>query len=917
MDEKINKIAKIVGIIIGISLVLGMSYAVFRKTTTGEKENVVSAGKLDVKIENEQNEMNLTNALPQREKDGMKNTPYTFDIANRGNINAMYDLYVEIDNTSTLDASLVRYYLTVVEDGTEKQVTPESFLLGDEKESTKEGKSAYKIDTRYLDVNKANQYKLYFWLDYDATKEQAAGKTFKANIRVDSEQIYKGNKLVKQVDVSENNDGSVMAYMYANGTVVIKGTGKVQAGLADSIKFQKDETKIVENYKKVLASKGYDTSSVHTMEDLDTLIQQMTEENPNFSEEMNDQLTFIVGKDTLKQLGKDSDSVTDYASLIVYLQIIGYADEKGNMNEDTDFYKIFEAKVESDYTVEPISPSNIILEEGITNIPDGLYKYNEEITTVKIPKSVTSIGSSAFEGCTNLKAVDIPSGVTSIGYNAFYRCANLKNIILPSNLTTLGSGAFKECKNLKTITIPSNVTTISSDTFNGCSSLEKVSLPSTITQIASSAFESCTSLQNITIPDGVTQIASSAFKNCTSLQNITIPDGVTTIEATTFFDCRGLKKIVLPSKLTFIGYEAFALCKSLEEITLPSTLTKLKDANAFYACDSLKNIFVEEGNTNYTSIDGVLYDKKITRLVAFPSGKDTLDIPESVSSISSRAFGGCAKLTSVVLPSNITSLGEATFADSSIENIEFSPNISSLGYYLFQGSNRLESIVIPSTIKDMGMGAFHGCRGLKRVEIKGATNIGDNTFMNCTNLVEVKLPPTLTTLSDRDDSAFYGCTGLLSITIPSSITSLSADFFGTMDNLISIEVEAGNATYKSIDGIVYTKDGTTLLRCPKGKKSVTVAEGTTTLGTKSFFGTSLNSLTLPNSLTTIRVEAFRWSTLPTITIPNTVTSVENSAFGNWKANQTINVDNTEAYVNTNWNSAWKEYNEATINYLRS
>ncbi len=74
-----------------------MSYAVFRTSTTGEKENVVSAGKLDVKIENEQKEMNLENALPQREKDGMKNTPYTFDIINRGNINAMYDLYVEAD----------------------------------------------------------------------------------------------------------------------------------------------------------------------------------------------------------------------------------------------------------------------------------------------------------------------------------------------------------------------------------------------------------------------------------------------------------------------------------------------------------------------------------------------------------------------------------------------------------------------------------------------------------------------------------------------------------------------------------------------------------------------------------------------------------------------------------------------------
>ena len=115
----------------------------------------------------------------------------------------MYDLYLEVNNESTLDASLVRYYLTVVEDGEEKQITPVGNLITNEEENRKEGKKAYKIDTKYLDVNKTNNYKLYLWIDYDTTKEEAANKVFKANVRVDASQaIEKKESLLRKVDVS-------------------------------------------------------------------------------------------------------------------------------------------------------------------------------------------------------------------------------------------------------------------------------------------------------------------------------------------------------------------------------------------------------------------------------------------------------------------------------------------------------------------------------------------------------------------------------------------------------------------------------------------------------------------------------------------------------------------------------------------
>ena len=494
-SKKYSKIAKLIGILSGFILVLGTSYAVFRVTTTGEKENVVSAGKLNVRIENEQNEITLNNALPQTEEEGKQNTPYIFDIVNRGNINAMYDLYLEVNNESTLDASLVRYYLTVIEDGEEKQITPVGNLITNEEENRKEGKKAYKIDTKYLDVNKTNNYKLYLWLDYDTEAEQAINKTFKANVRVDAEQIYKGNKLIRQVDVSENNDGSVTAYMYGNDTVVIKGQGQVKSGLSDSLVFANEE--VLPNYKKVLQSMGVDVSNINTLDDLQKYIDS---QDSNFNNQLDEQVFYICEKEVLKEMNKDSDKVTDYASLESYLRELGWINEEGNPTDVGDEFLVkSENKYNKNYSLEGYSPSKIVLEEGITNIPKGLFDGNNYITEVKIPNSVTSIGDNAFYNCFSLTSITIPNGVTRIGKWAFASCSNLTSITLQNGITSIGSYAFSFCTSLTSITLPNSVTSIGYEAFQYCSNLTSITIPNSVTSMGSYTFYNCSKLTTINI----------------------------------------------------------------------------------------------------------------------------------------------------------------------------------------------------------------------------------------------------------------------------------------------------------------------------------------------------------------------------------------------------------------------------------
>ena len=838
--KRYSRIAKLIGILSGFVFVLGTSYAVFRVTTTGEKENVVSAGKLDVRIENEQNEINLGNTLPQTEEEGKQNTPYTFDIVNRGNINAMYDLYLEVNNDSTLDARVIRYYLTVVEDGEEKQITPVGNLIANEEESTKEGKKAYKIDTKYLDVNKTNNYKLYLWIDYDTEAEQAINKTFKANIRVDAEQIYKGNKLIKQVDVSENNDGSVTAYMYGNDTVVIKGKGQIRSGLSDSLVFVNDEA--LPNYKKVLQSMGVDVSNINTLDELQTYLDS---QDSDFKTKLDDQAVYICAKETLKDMDKDSDKVTDVESLVAYLQELGWMDEEGTPTEaGEEFFTKFEAKYNKNYSLETQNPKKIILEEGITNVPRDLFQGNENITEVKIPSSVKTIDDFAFSNCSNLTSITIPNSVTSIGNRAFSYCNNLTAITIPDSVTRIGTYAFSSCSNLTSITLQNGITSIGKYAFSSCN-ITSITIPSSVTSIGEDAFSYCINLASITIPNSVTSIGSSAFSHCSNITSITIPNSVTSIGSAAFYNCSNLTSITLPKKL-------------------PSDF----NSNWFTHCSSLKKVDIANDAINFSTYDGALYNKEQSKLVFVPAGKVSIEFSNKLNTIGSYSFSGCINLASITIPNSVTSIGEWAFNNcSNLTSITIPNSVTSIGAFAFSRCSNLTSITIPSSVTSLRVSMFEGCTSLADIQVDS-----DNKYYssedgvlyneNKTTLVrvpegkkQVTIPTSVTSIGD---DAFSYCINLASITIPNSVTSIGDNAFSGCKNLTSI----------------------------------TIPNNVTSIGYKAFeYCSNLTSITIPNSVTSMGSYAFdNCSKLTTINIDNTKAYVEANWYSDWKKYCSANVN---------------------------
>ncbi len=442
---------------------------------------------------------------------------------------------------------------------------------------------------------------------------------------------------------------------------------------------------------------------------------------------------------------------------------------------------------------------------------------------------------------------------TVVGYKTFYGDERDNNIVIPSKykgipVTSIGEYAFYDWSSLTSITIPGGVTSIGDHAFHNCRSLTSIEIPSSVTSIGKSAFESCNKLQY------------NEYDNACYLGNKVI-QYVVLVKVKN----RDINQCTINENCRIIGEYSFYNCDSLTSIEIPSSVTSIGES-AFYDCDSLASIAVTENNENYKSIDGNLYSKDGTVLLQYVKGKQDISftIPSCVTSIGNYAFYNCDSLTSIEIPSSVTIIGgEAFYNCNELQYNEYD-NACYLG-------NKVNQYVALVEVKN---------RDINQCTInENCRIIGEYSFYNCDSLTSIEIPSSVTSIGE---SAFYDCDSLASIEIPSSVTSIGESAFEDCDSLASIAVAENNSNYKSIDGNLYSKDGTVLLQYAKGKQDISFAipSCVTSIGNYAFYNCySLTSIEIPSSVTSIGEFAFHnCDSLTSITIPEGVTNIRYYAF---------------------------------------
>ena len=153
-------------------------------------------------------------------------------------------------------------------------------------------------------------------------------------------------------------------------------------------------------------------------------------------------------------------------------------------------------------------------------------------------------------------------------------------------------------------------------------------------------------------------------------------------------------------------------------------------------------------------------------------------------------FKGCSGLTSLTLPSCVTSIGTAAFEGcSGLKSLTIPSSVTSISDYAFEGCSGLKSLTIPSSVTSIGWAAFRGCSGLRSLTIPSSVIlIGDHAFEGCNGLISLTLPSSVISIGE---SAFRGCSGLTSLTLPSGVTSIGNDAFHGCRGLTSMTIPSG------------------------------------------------------------------------------------------------------------------------------
>ena len=551
-----------------------------------------------------------------------------------------------------------------------------------------------------------------------------------------------------------------------------------------------------------------------------------------------------------------------------------------------------------------------------------LVKYNGPGGEVTVPDGIEKLGTWAFDGARVTK-VNLPETLKEIDSFCFFACYELTDITLPASLTNLEydengieksqifafNSSLSEIKvaegnpNYKSIdgvlftadgkkllyypdgkyndgeyAIPEGTVELGYSPFSSAN-LKSISIPSTMEKLDKydeNPFTAILTLEEINVSpdnkkyysiDGVlykdnTLISYPASKSGTELAAEVFPEKVTNIALEAFACNRNLVTVEIPEGVEYVGWMSFCSSPSLESVTIPASVKEIS-AYAFDSCRNLQkvvilnprvllpdNSFIEE---KYREINKYIIIQDSDQAVLYGYDNSTTQAYAEKWGLKFESLGPAPEEVSANTetepecePVDVMAEQEARWAE---EYKDFEIKGNTLVKYKGSGGE----VTVPYMIEVLGESAFYDSMVTKVNLPRGLKEIRSYCFWNCPELCEITLPASLRNLEYYIDAT----TGYVPI---------QAQVFSNNPKLEAINVEEGNPLYKSIDGVLFSADGKTLIYYPDGKKTdlYIIPEGTEELGYTAFSYPEISAIHLPSTLRQLHSDGGDFSGISTL-----------------------------------------------------
>lgn len=502
--------------------------------------------------------------------------------------------------------------------------------------------------------------------------------------------------------------------------------------------------------------------------------------------------------------------------------------------------------------------------------------YNQKkLTSVQFSENpdLTSLPKFFIYGASNVETIELPDNINLVDEYAFSQCTSLKAIRLSNNLKAIKKGCFQTCSMLASIDLPVSVGSVEIAAFDGCSSLASLRINDGTTGISLSTTNNKKGLFNETILENLyigrnlvystTQANGySPFYGLTTLKNVEFSGkgNVTRIDANLLRDCSSVQMLSVPKSVPSIGEYAFAGMSSLEECFMYNDVKTIGDY-CFANDVSLKELQFSSGveTLNIGLFSGC---SSLEKFEIFPTVKEVKeDVFKECSSLRYVKFADSNETIRVGMNEDDT-----LFKDSPLEDLYLGRWLI-YSYSPFYQQQSLKTVTLSESVGDIGKELFYECKNLGKVDIPGVESIGNSAFYGCDALSDLTFHDGTRSIGSN---AFAKCGALKNVKLPSTVTSVSDECFRYDENIVtldlgnSLEIIGPNAfsdcsslSEVTIPETVYALGVESFMNC-KSLSYVNIPKGIKSVGARSFKDcTGLSSVKLSEKTTSLGVDCFK------------------------------------------------------------